>query len=125
MNNDFKEAFEKTKIAGTIAARALDEVKKIVQPGISTDKIDRICYEFINDHDAYSAPLFYRGFPKSCCTSTNHVVCHGIPSDQILKEGDIVNVDVTALKDGWHGDTSRTFNVGEVSVKAKKLIKAT
>ena len=125
MNNDFKEAFEKTKIAGTIAARALDEVKKIVQPGISTDKIDRICYEFINDHDAYSAPLFYRGFPKSCCTSTNHVVCHGIPSNKILKEGDIVNVDVTAFKDGWHGDTSRTFNVGEVSVKAKKLIKAT
>ena len=125
MNNDFKEAFEKTKIAGTIAARALDEVKKILQPGISTDKIDRICYEFINDHDAYSAPLFYRGFPKSCCTSTNHVVCHGIPSDKILKEGDIVNVDVTAFKDGWHGDTSRTFNVGEVSVKAKKLIKAT
>ena len=125
MNNDFKEAFEKTKIAGTIAARALDEVKKIVQPGISTDKIDRICYEFINDHDAYSAPLYYRGFPKSCCTSTNHVVCHGIPSDKILKEGDIVNVDVTAFKDGWHGDTSRTFNVGEVSVKAKKLIKAT
>ena len=125
MNNDFKEAFEKTKIAGTIAARALDEVKKILQPGISTDKIDRICYEFINDHDAYSAPLYYRGFPKSCCTSTNHVVCHGIPSDKILKEGDIVNVDVTAFKDGWHGDTSRTFNVGEVSVKAKKLIKAT
>ena len=125
MNNDFKEAFEKNKIAGTIAARALDEVKKILQPGISTDKIDKICYEFINDHDAYSAPLFYRGFPKSCCTSTNHVVCHGIPSNKILKEGDIVNVDVTAFKDGWHGDTSRTFNVGEVSVKAKKLIKAT
>ena len=125
MSNDFKEAFEKTKIAGSIAARALDEVKKIVKPGISTDEIDRICYEFINDHDAYSAPLFYRGFPKSCCTSTNHVVCHGIPSDKILKEGDIVNVDVTALKNGWHGDTSRTFKVGEVSVKAKKLIKAT
>ena len=125
MSNDFKEAFEKTKIAGSIAARALDEVKKIVKPGICTDDIDRICYEFINDHDAYSAPLFYRGFPKSCCTSTNHVVCHGIPSDKILKEGDIVNVDVTALKNGWHGDTSRTFKVGEVSVKAKKLIKAT
>jgi methionyl aminopeptidase len=125
MSNDFKEAFEKTKIAGSIAARALDEVKKIVKPGISTDQIDKICYEFINDHDAYSAPLFYRGFPKSCCTSTNHVVCHGIPSDKILKEGDIVNVDVTALKNGWHGDTSRTFKVGEVSVKAKKLIKAT
>jgi methionyl aminopeptidase len=125
MSNDFKEAFEKTKIAGSIAARALDEVKKIVKPGISTDNIDRICYEFINDHGAYSAPLFYRGFPKSCCTSANHVVCHGIPSDKILKEGDIVNVDVTALKNGWHGDTSRTFKVGEVSVKAKKLIKAT
>ena len=125
MSSDLKEAFEKTKIAGNIAARALDEVKKIVKPGISTDEIDRICYEFINDHDAYSAPLFYRGFPKSCCTSTNHVVCHGIPSDKILKEGDIVNVDVTALKNGWHGDTSRTFKVGEVSVKAKKLIKAT
>ena len=125
MNNDFKEAFEKTKIAGSIAARALDEAKKIIKPGISTDEIDKICYEFINDHDAYSAPLFYRGFPKSCCTSTNHVVCHGIPSDKILKEGDIVNVDVTALKNGWHGDTSRTFKVGEVSVKAKKLIKAT
>tara|TARA_B100001063_G_scaffold33946_1_gene27587 strand:+ start:516 stop:1256 length:741 start_codon:yes stop_codon:yes gene_type:complete len=125
MSNDFKEAFEKTQIAGSIAARALDEVKKIIKPGISTDEIDRICYEFINDHDAYSAPLFYRGFPKSCCTSTNHVVCHGIPSDKILKEGDIVNVDVTALKNGWHGDTSRTFKVGEVSVKAKKLIKAT
>ena len=125
MSNNFKEAFEKTKIAGSIAARALDEVKKIVKPGICTDDIDRICYEFINDHGAYSAPLFYRGFPKSCCTSTNHVVCHGIPSAKILKEGDIVNVDVTALKNGWHGDTSRTFKVGEVSVKAKKLIKAT
>jgi len=125
MSNDFKEAFEKTKIAGSIAARALDEVEKIVKPGVSTEEIDRICYEFINDHDAYSAPLFYRGFPKSCCTSTNHVVCHGIPSAKILKEGDIVNVDVTALKNGWHGDTSRTFKVGEVSVKAKKLIKAT
>ena len=125
MSNDFKEAFEKTKIAGSIAARTLDEVKKIVKPGICTDDIDRICYEFINDHGAYSAPLFYRGFPKSCCTSANHVVCHGIPSDKILKEGDIVNVDVTALKNGWHGDTSRTFKVGEVSVKAKKLIKAT
>ena len=84
-----------------------------------------MCYEFLNDHGAYSAPLFYRGFPKSCCTSVNHVVCHGIPSEKILKEGDIVNVDVTALKDGWHGDTSRTFEIGEVSVKAKKLVKTT
>ena len=98
MSENFKEAFEKTKIAGSIASGALDEVSKIIKPGISTDEIDKICYEFINDHKAYSAPLFYRGFPKSCCTSTNHVVCHGIPSDKILKEGDIVNVDVTALK---------------------------
>ena len=125
MTSDFKEAFEKTKIAGAIAAGALDEVSKIVKPGISTEKIDKICYQFINDHQAYSAPLFYRGFPKSCCTSTNHIVCHGIPSEKILKEGDIVNVDVTAFKDGWHGDTSRMFKIGEISVKAEKLIDAT
>ena len=125
MSVDYKEAFEKTKVAGSIAAGALDEVKKIVKPGVSTEQIDKLCYEYINDHGAYSAPLFYRGFPKSCCTSTNHVVCHGIPSEKILKEGDIVNVDVTALKNGWHGDTSRTFKVGNVSVKAEKLIKAT
>tara|TARA_B110000971_G_C19990410_1_gene491686 strand:- start:940 stop:1695 length:756 start_codon:yes stop_codon:yes gene_type:complete len=125
MIKDYKEAFEKTRIVGSIAARALDEVAKIVKPGISTDEIDKVCYEFINDHDAYSAPLYYRGFPKSCCTSTNHVVCHGIPSYKILKEGDIVNVDVTAYKDSWHGDTSRMYKVGEVSVKADKLIATT
>ena len=125
MTLDIKESFEKSRIAGSIAAGALDEVTKIVKPGISTDKIDQVCYEFINDHHAYSAPLFYRGFPKSCCTSANHVVCHGIPSDKILKEGDIVNVDVTAFKDGWHGDTSRMFKIGNVSVKAEKLINTT
>ena len=125
ISKNFKESFEKTKIAGGVAAGALDEVKKIIKPGISTNEIDKICYEYINDHKAYSAPLFYRGFPKTCCTSTNHVVCHGIPSDKILKEGDIVNVDVTAFKDGWHGDTSRMFKIGEVSVKAEKLIQAT
>ena len=125
MSKNYKEAFEKSRLAGSIAAGALDEVTKIVRPGISTDEIDKICYEFINDHGAYSAPLFYRGFPKSCCTSTNHVVCHGIPSDKILKEGDIVNVDVTAYKDGWHGDTSRMFKIGEISIKAKKLIDTT
>ena len=125
MNDNYKEAFEKTKIAGSIAAGALDEINKIIKPGISTNQIDKLCFEYIGDHGAYSAPLFYRGFPKSCCTSANHVVCHGIPSEKILKEGDIVNVDVTALKNGWHGDTSRTFKVGKVSVKAEKLIKAT
>ena len=119
------ESFEKTRIAGSIAAGALDEVAKIIKPGLKTVSIDDLCYEYFNDHGAYSAPLFYRGFPKSCCTSTNHVVCHGIPSDKILHEGDIVNVDVTAFKDGWHGDTSRTFEIGEVSVKAKKLVKTT
>ncbi len=125
MNKNFKEAFEKTRIAGSIASGALDEVTKIIKPGISTGQIDKLCYEYINDNHAYSAPLFYRGFPKSCCTSTNHVVCHGIPSDKILKEGDIVNVDVTANKDGWHGDTSRMFEVGKIPVKAKKLIQTT
>ena len=125
MSDNFRENFEKSKMAGEIAAKTLDEVKKIVRPGVRTDEIDKLCYEFINDHGAYSAPLFYRGFPKSCCTSTNHVVCHGIPSEKVLKEGDIVNVDVTAIKDGWHGDTSRTFEIGEVSIKAKKLIKTT
>ena len=125
MTNNYKESFEKSRIAGSIAAGALDEVTNFIKPGISTDDIDKVCYEFINDHNAYSAPLFYRGFPKSCCTSTNHVVCHGIPSDKILKEGDIVNVDVTAYKNGWHGDTSRMFKVGEISIKAKKLIETT
>jgi methionyl aminopeptidase len=125
MSQKLIEAFEKTKIAGSIAAGALDEVDKIIKPGVSTKQIDKICYEYINDNKAYSAPLFYRGFPKSCCTSTNHVVCHGIPSDKILKDGDILNVDVTALKDGWHGDTSRMFKVGSVSIKATNLIQTT
>ena len=125
MKIDYKEAFEKSRIAGSVAAGALDEVAKIVKPGITTNEIDKVCYEFINDNDAFSAPLFYRGFPKSCCTSTNHVVCHGIPSDKILRDGDIVNVDVTAYKNGWHGDTSRMFKIGDVSIKAEKLINAT
>ena len=125
MIDNLKNSFEKTKIAGSIAAGALNEVNKIVKPGITTDEIDKVCYEYINDNKAYSAPLFYRGFPKSCCTSANHVVCHGIPSDKILRDGDIINVDVTAFKDGWHGDTSKMFEVGEISIKAKKLIEAT
>tara|TARA_Y100001970_G_scaffold287687_1_gene412961 strand:- start:1950 stop:2726 length:777 start_codon:yes stop_codon:yes gene_type:complete len=125
MTDDFIESFELTKKAGSIAAGALDEVAKIIVPGVTTEKIDKLCFEFINDCGAYSAPLFYRGYPKSCCTSPNHVVCHGIPKDKILKEGDIVNVDVTALKDGWHGDTSRMFYVGEVSIKAQNLTTTT
>ena len=125
MTKDTKEAFEKTRAAGIIASGALDEVRKIIKPGISTNEIDNICYEFINDHKAYSAPLFYRGYPKSCCTSANHVVCHGVPSDKILKEGDILNVDVTAFKDGWHGDTSRMFKLGEISRLDEDFLSAT
>ena len=125
MTDKMIEAFDGTRKASAIASGALDEVTKIIKPGIKTDEIDKLCFEFINDNEAYSAPLFYRGFPKSCCTSPNHTVCHGIPKDKILKEGDIVNVDVTALKNGWHGDTSRMYFVGEVSAKAKKLVKTT
>ena len=125
MSEDIKEAFEKTEIAGTIAAGALEQLSKLIKPGITTNEIDKVCFEYINDNKAYSAPLFYRGFPKSCCTSVNHVVCHGVPSNKVLKEGDIINVDVTAFKDGWHGDTSRMFKVGEISVKAEKLIETT
>ena len=119
------ESFEKTKLAGAIASGALDEVDKIIKPGVNTLEIDKLCYQYINDHKAFSAPLYYRGYPKSCCVSTNHVVCHGIPSEKVLVEGDIVNVDVTTIKDGWHGDTSRMFVVGNCSVKAKKLIRVT
>ena len=125
MINPYQESFEKTRNAGAIASGALDEVAQIIKPGITTNQINKLCYEFINDNKAYSAPLFYRGFPKSCCTSSNHIVCHGIPGQKILNEGDIINVDVTAYKEGWHGDTSRMFCVGEVSVKAKKLIRTT
>ncbi len=125
MKDKILEAFEGTRKAGSIAAAALDEVSKIIKPGIKTEQIDKLCYEFIKDSGAYSAPLFYRGYPKSCCTSVNHTVCHGIPGNKILKEGDIINVDVTALKDGWHGDTSRMFYAGKVSVKSHNLTKTT
>ena len=125
MTDEILESFNGTIIAGSIAAEALDKVAEIIKPGITTAEIDKLCYEFINDSGAYSAPLFYRGFPKSCCTSANHIVCHGIPKNKVLKDGDIINVDVTALKGGWHGDTSRMFCVGDVSVKAKKLVKIT
>ena len=112
-------------MAGSLAAEALDEVTSYIEPGVTTDKLDKICYEFIRDGGGYSAPLFYRGFPKSCCTSTNHVVCHGIPTNKYLNEGDILNVDVTAIVNGWHGDTSRMFFVGEVSTKSKNLVATT
>ena len=125
MKINYKENFEKMHIAGSLAAAALDEVTPYVKPGVTTDYLDKICYDFIKDNGGYSAPLFYRGYPKSCCTSVNHVVCHGIPTNKYLKEGDIVNIDVTAIVDGWHGDTSRMFFVGEVSIKCKNLISTT
>ena len=125
MNIDYKESFDQIKIAGSLAAKALDEVTSYVKPGITTNELDKICYEFIRDNGGYSAPLFYRGFPKSCCTSVNHVVCHGIPGNKYLSEGDIINIDVTAIVNDWHGDTSRMFYVGDVSVKSKNLITTT
>ena len=125
MINNFKESFEQTRIAGSLAAGALDEVTSFVKPGVTTDELDKICYEYIKDNGGYSAPLFYRGFPKSCCTSANHVVCHGIPTNKFLEEGDIINIDVTAIVNGWHGDTSRMYLVGDVSIKSKNLISTT
>jgi len=125
MKNEYRESFEQMKIVGSLAAQTLDEITKYIKPGISTKKIDKICYEYIRDNGGFSAPLYYRGFPKSCCTSVNHVVCHGIPSEKYLNEGDIVNVDVTAIINGWHGDTSRMFFAGDVSIKCKNLVAAT
>ena len=125
MNNKYSEKFEKMKIAGNLAANTLDMITGFVKPGVSTNKIDQLCYEFIRDNGGYSAPLFYRGFKKSLCTSLNHVVCHGIPSDRVLDDGDILNVDVTAIIDNHYGDTSRMFCIGKTSVKASNLINAT
>ena len=125
MNNNYLEKFEKMRVAGKLAAKTLDEVTPFIKPGITTNKIDKICYEYIRDNGGYSAPLFYRGFKNSLCTSLNHVICHGIPSERVLEDGDILNVDVTAIVDGYYGDTSRMFNIGKISVKAKNLIDAT
>ena len=125
MNNKYSEKFEKMKIAGNLAANTLDMITDFVKPGVSTNKIDQLCYEFIRDNGGYSAPLFYRGFKKSLCTSLNHVVCHGIPSDRVLDDGNILNVDVTAIIDNHYGDTSRMFCIGKTSVKASNLINAT
>tara|TARA_B100001750_G_scaffold248133_1_gene277033 strand:- start:5738 stop:6514 length:777 start_codon:yes stop_codon:yes gene_type:complete len=125
MKNNYTESFDQMKIAGSLAADTLDEITSYVKPGVSTEKLDKICYEFIRDNGGYSAPLYYRGFPKSCCTSVNHVVCHGIPTEKYLNDGDIVNIDVTTIVNGWHGDTSRMFFVGDVSVKSKNLVSTT
>jgi methionyl aminopeptidase len=120
------EAFEGMRRAGQLAARTLDFVTPHIRPGVTTAELDRLCDEFVRDHGAVSAPLNYRGFPKSICTSINHVVCHGIPGDRRLMEGDILNIDVTPILDGWHGDTSRMFFVGEkIPVKARRLVEVT
>jgi methionyl aminopeptidase len=120
------EAFEKMRAAGHLAAATLDMIAEHVAPGVTTGELDRICHDFIVDHGAIPAPLNYRGFPKSICTSINHVICHGIPSDdKSLREGDVINIDVTVIVDGWHGDTSRMFFVGEPKIKARRLVEVT
>ena len=112
--------------AGSLAAEVLDFIAPAVKPGVTTDELDRLCHGFIVDHGAIPAPLNYRGFPRSICTSVNHVVCHGIPGDRRLDEGDIVNIDITVILDGWHGDTSRMFLVGDkVPLKARRLVEIT
>jgi len=116
------EEQDKMRIAGRLAADVLDMIGDYVQPGVSTEELDRICHDYITGvQDAVPAPLNYRGFPKSICTSINHVVCHGIPGERRLKPGDAVNVDVTVIKDGFHGDTSRMFFVGKPSIQAQRL----
>ncbi len=111
--------------AGQLAAEALDMIAPHVVPGVTTGEIDRLCHEFITARGAIPAPLNYRGFPKSTCTSINHVVCHGIPGEKRLRKGDIVNIDVTVIVDSWHGDTSRMYVAGDAGVKAMKLIDIT
>ena len=123
--NKYSEKFEKMRIAGELAAQTLDMLTDNIKEGVSTDYIDKLGYEFIRDNGGYSAPLYYRGFTKSLCTSLNHVVCHGIPSDRILRDGDAINVDVTAIVDEHYGDTSRMFSIGNTSVKLNNLIDTT
>ncbi len=120
------EEQEKMRVAGKLAANVLDMIEEYVKPGISTYELDKICHEYItNVQGAIPAPLNYKGFPKSICTSVNHVVCHGIPSNKILKNGDSLNIDVTVIKDGFHGDTSRMFFAGKPSIQAKRLSEIT
>jgi len=117
--------FDSMRKAGRLAAETLDFIAPYVQPGVTTAELDRLCAEFIAERGGISAPLNYRGYPKSICTSVNHVVCHGIPGDKILVDGDIVNIDVTPIVDGWHGDSSRMYYVGKVGIKARKLCEVT
>jgi len=114
---------DKMRVAGRLAADVLDMIGDYVKPGITTGELDAICHEHITKQQlATPAPLNYKGFPKSICTSVNHVVCHGIPGDRRLKNGDVVNIDITVIKDGYHGDTSRMFFVGKPNVRANRLV---
>ena len=116
------EETEKMRVAGRLAGEVLQMIRPHVQAGITTDELDRLCHDYIvNEQGAIPAPLNYKGFPKSICTSINHQVCHGIPSEKKLKKGDIVNIDITVIKDGFHGDTSKMFYVGEPSVLARRI----
>jgi methionyl aminopeptidase len=120
------EDIEKMRIAGRLAAEVLEMIGEYVKAGVTTDELDRICHDYIvNEQDAIPAPLNYRGFPKSICTSVNHCVCHGIPADKKLKNGDIINIDVTVIKDGYHGDTSKMFFVGKAQPFAQRLVEVT
>ncbi len=119
------EGFEGMRKAGRLAAECLDMLTPYVVPGVITDELDRLAREFILDHGAIPACLFYRGYSKTVCISPNHVVCHGIPGERALREGDIANIDVTVIVDGWHGDTSRMWAVGEVAAKSTRLIDVT
>lgn len=120
------EEIEKMRVAGRLAAEVLEMIGEHVKPGVTTEEIDRICHDYIvNVQQAIPAPLNYKGFPKSICTSINHVVCHGIPNDKPLKDGDVLNIDVTVIKDGYHGDTSKMFMVGKVAEWAERLAKVT
>jgi methionyl aminopeptidase len=119
------EGFAGMRKAGRLTAEALDMLAPWVQPGVPTEKLDRLIVEFALDHHALPAPLHYRGYPRSICTSLNHVVCHGIPNDKPVREGDIVNIDVTLIVDGWHGDASRMYAVGDINRKAERLMEVT
>ncbi|WP_284944014.1 type I methionyl aminopeptidase [Acidisoma cladoniae] len=113
------------RAAGRLAAEVLDMIAPHVVPGVTTDRLDSLCHDFILAHDAVPAPLNYRGFPKSICTSINHVVCHGIPGERRLEDGDILNIDITVILNGWYGDTSRMYVAGNASTRAKRLIDVT
>ncbi|UDM61217.1 type I methionyl aminopeptidase [Pseudoalteromonas piscicida] len=120
------EEIEKMRVAGRLAAEVLEMIEPYVKPGVTTDELNTICHNYIVDEQgAIPAPLNYHGFPKSICTSVNHVICHGIPNDKPLKEGDIINIDITVIKDGYHGDTSKMFYVGTPTIQGKRLSEIT